>query len=104
MIWESFVDQRLTKFRISNCTVNSTFVSEIGRVVLMGDAVHASKLSGGQGGSLSLEDATMFALAVAKANIKENFDDAREFHSRLDSAWVQRIDHVAAGMRMGMHI
>jgi len=70
----------------------------------MGDAAHASKLSGGQGGSLSLGDAPMFALAVVKAKIKEKFDDAREFHSRLDSAWVQRIDHVAAGMRMGMHI
>jgi hypothetical protein len=71
----------------------------------MGDAAHASKPSGGQGGSLSLEDAATFALAVAKANTKENFDDAREILSRWDSARVQRIGHVAnVGMTMGMHI
>jgi 2-polyprenyl-6-methoxyphenol hydroxylase-like FAD-dependent oxidoreductase len=73
--------------------------------VILGDAAHASKPNGGQGGSLSLEDADTLALTVAKANTKDSFADARETLSRWDNARVQRIEHVAnASMTMGMHM
>ena len=41
-----------------------TFVSSIGRVIIIGDAAHASKPKGGQGGSVSLEDAATLAVAL----------------------------------------
>jgi salicylate hydroxylase len=82
-----------------------TFVSEIGRVLILSDAAHASKPSGGQGGSLSLEDAATLALTVAKSNAKDTFADAREILSRWDKARIRRIEHVAnPGMMMGMHM
>jgi 2-polyprenyl-6-methoxyphenol hydroxylase-like FAD-dependent oxidoreductase len=41
-----------------------TFVSEVGRVLILGNAAHASKPNGGQGGSVSLEDAATLAIAI----------------------------------------
>ncbi|PMD58500.1 uncharacterized protein K444DRAFT_614271 [Hyaloscypha bicolor E] len=35
--------------------------------VIIGDTAHASKPNGGQGGSLSLEDAATLAIAIKKA-------------------------------------
>jgi len=78
-------------------------MSELGRVVIMGDAAHASKPNGGQGGSVSLEDAATLALAIKKANAKTSFSEAREILARWDNIRVQRIEQVVkAPMGMGM--
>jgi 2-polyprenyl-6-methoxyphenol hydroxylase-like FAD-dependent oxidoreductase len=78
-------------------------VSDIGRVVIIGDAAHASKPNGGQGGSVSLEDAATLAIAIKKANTKLNFSDATEMLAKWDSTRVQRIEQVVkAPMGMGM--
>ena len=44
-----------------------TFVTEVEQVVIIGDAALASKPNGGQGGSLSFEDAAALAIAIKKA-------------------------------------
>ena len=82
-----------------------TFVSEVGRVVIIGDAAHASKPNGGQGRSLSLEDAATLAIAIKKANTMGNFKDAKQIFTRWDCARAKRIESVAeAPMAMGMHM
>ena len=82
-----------------------TYVSDIGRVAIIGDAAHASKPNGGQGGSVSLEDAATLTIAIKKANTKENFREAREVLAKWDSIRVQRIEQVVkAPMGMGMNM
>ncbi|KAE9379620.1 FAD/NAD(P)-binding domain-containing protein [Stipitochalara longipes BDJ] len=82
-----------------------TYVSETGRVVIMGDAAHASKPNGGQGGSVSLEDAATLAIAIKKAYTKTDFSEAREILTRWDSSRVQRIEQVVkAPVGMGMQM
>jgi len=47
-------------------------------VVIIGDAAHASKPNGGQGGSVSLEDAATLAIAINKTNAALDYDEARD--------------------------
>jgi 2-polyprenyl-6-methoxyphenol hydroxylase-like FAD-dependent oxidoreductase len=80
-------------------------VSQAGRVVIIGDAAHATKPNGGQGGSLSLEDAVTLAIAVKKANAKSDFENAKEILARWDSIRLQRFVQAANAPRgMGMQM
>ena len=82
-----------------------TFVSEVGKVLIIGDAAHASKPNDGQGGSVLLEDAADLAIAIKTANAKSDFGEVREIITRWDSIRVKRIEEVAnAPMSMGMHM
>jgi 2-polyprenyl-6-methoxyphenol hydroxylase-like FAD-dependent oxidoreductase len=83
----------------------NTFASEVGRVVIIGDAAHASKPNGGQGGSVSLEDAATLAVAISKANTASDYDEARDILGEWDKIRMKRIKQVAgAPISMGMHM
>jgi 2-polyprenyl-6-methoxyphenol hydroxylase-like FAD-dependent oxidoreductase len=82
-----------------------TFVSKVGRAVIIGDAAHASKPNGGQGGSVSLEDVATLAIAIKKSNTKSDFGEGREILGRWDNIRMKRIEQVAnALMSIGMHM
>ena len=73
--------------------------------MIIGDAAHASKPNGGQGGSVSLEDAVTLAIAIETANSKADFGGASNILSQWDSIRVKRVEEVEkAPMSMGMHM
>jgi len=71
--------------------VGPTFVSHDGKVVLTGDAAHASSPSYGQSASFALEDAIVLALAV---------EQQRRHASTNNNNWVERALHTYSELRV----
>jgi FAD-dependent urate hydroxylase len=67
-----------------------------GRVVLIGDAAHATPPSMGEGGAMAMEDAVVLAELLASAGTVEDALGAYETRRRPRADWVQQQSRIAA--------
>jgi FAD-dependent urate hydroxylase len=67
-----------------------------GRVILIGDAAHATPPSMGEGGAMAMEDAVVLAELLASAGTVEDALEAYETRRRPRSDWVQQQSRIAA--------
>jgi 2-polyprenyl-6-methoxyphenol hydroxylase-like FAD-dependent oxidoreductase len=72
-----------------------------GRVVLIGDAAHASSPMMGQGGCMAMEDAVVLVEALCSAETVENALDAYVARRRPRVDWVQH-ESCAVGESLGL--